>query len=179
MDRNRVTVRYARALLEIATEQKVLDRVYTDMQLLFKAMDEYKGFANYIINPGDLSSVKFRKVTSMFGKDMCDLTIRFLNLVFEKKREEYLKDICRNFLYMAKKAKGILSASLKIAYPVDTEIIQEITSRFEAKTHATIELETSINSELIGGFVFTIDGWQYDASVFSKLQAIKKKLQLK
>jgi F-type H+-transporting ATPase subunit delta len=179
MDRNRVTVRYAKALLEYATEQKVLERIHTDIRLVFRIMEEHKGFTNYILNPGAPSGEKFRKVYSLLSKELSELTLRFLEMVFTRNREEYLKDICRNFLEMAKKAQGILTAHLTIAQPLDDSVVHDIISKFEVLTKSTIEMETTIDPDLIGGFVFTIDGWQYDASIASKLTSIKKQLQLK
>ena len=179
MNRNRVTVRYAKALIELASEQKVLDQVSRDAAVMLAALTQYKGFADYILNPGFSSLEKFEKVNSIFSKEFHALTMKFFNLVFENNREEYLKDLCRNIVEMAKEMGGIVSANLTTAQEIDSNLVEKVKTKFEQKINATLEMTTVVNPELIGGFVFTIDGKQYDASVASKLNAIKKQLQLK
>ena len=179
MNRNRVTVRYARALIELASEQKVLNKVSYDAAIMLAALTQYQGFADYILNPKFSSKEKFEKVQSIFSKEFHALTMKFFQLVFENNREEYLKDLCRNIVDMAKEIEGIVTASLTTATDLDPKLVEQIKTKFEQKIKATLEMTTDVKKELIGGFVFTIDGQQYDASVASKLNAIKKQLQLK
>lgn len=179
MDRNRVTVRYAKALIELAAEQKILDQISRDSDLMFAALDQYQGFAEYIANPGFSSADKFKKVQSIFDAEFHPLSMRFFQLVFDNNREEYLKDLCRNIVAMSREIKGIIAANITTAQSLDPKLMDQLKTKFEQKTASTLELSSTVNPEIIGGFVFTIDGQQYDASVASKISAIKKQLQLK
>lgn len=179
MDRNRVTVRYARALIELASEQKVLDHISRDSAVMLAALSQYQGFAEYVSNPGFSPTEKFAKIQSIFSADFHPLTMKFYQLVFDNNREEYLKDLCRNIVTMSREMEGIISASLTSAIALDKKLIEQVKAKFEQKISATLEMTTEVNPELIGGFIFTIDGQQYDASVASKLNAIQKQLQLK
>lgn len=179
MDSNRVTVRYAKALLELSQEKNLLDAISTDIKLLYQSMIEYPGFVDYILNPGSSSMNKFEKIKDIFGNDFQLLTIQFLKLVFNKNRGEYLKDICRNFIDLSRKVKGEITAELVTAQPLNKDLTKSITKAFEQKLNATIELTSSEKPAIIGGFIFTIDGQQYDASIATKLQNIKSQLQLK
>jgi F0F1-type ATP synthase delta subunit len=62
---------------------------------------------------------------------------------------------------------------------LNSELIRLIKLKFEQKTDTSIEMTTNVDADLIGGFIFTIDGNQYDASIASKLSSFKKQLQLK
>ena len=179
MDRNRVTVRYAKALIELASEQKVLSDVDRDMRMLYAAINQYNGFANYINNPGTSSLDKFEKIKSIFSPYFHALSMKFFAMVFNNKREEYLKDLCRNSIDMAREQNNIVTANLKSAIQLDEKIVQQIIAKFEKRLNATLEMTNETDPELIGGFVFTIDGEQYDASIAAKLKTIKKQLQLK
>lgn len=179
MDRNRVTVRYAKALVELSQEKELLDVISTDIKLLYQSMIEYPGFNEYIINPGTSSKNKFEKIKEIFASDFQSLTIQFLNLVFEKNREEYLKDICRNFIDMSRNIKGEITAELITAQKLNKKLTTSITEAFEKKLNASIELTSTEKPEIIGGFIFTIEGEQYDASLATKLEKIKSQLQLK
>jgi F-type H+-transporting ATPase subunit delta len=177
MDRNRVTVRYAKALIELATEQNVLKLVDRDIRILFTALNQHQGFAEYVLNPGHSSKDKFTSVKTIFTKDFHPLSMNFLRLVFDHNREEYLKDLCRNILEMSRQQNGVLTAKLITAEEIDPSLIDQIKTKFEKKIKSTLEMTSEVDSNLIGGFVFTIDGQQYDASVASRLKDIKKQLQ--
>ena len=179
MDRNRVTVRYAKALIELATEQKVLDQVDRDMRTLYAAINQYTGFADYILNPGNGSLEKFEKLKSIFSTDFHSLSMKFLELIFSNKREAYLKDLCRNCIDMARKRNQIITANLKSATSLDAAVIERIKGKFEQNLNSTLEMSAETDQGLIGGFVFTIDGQQYDASVSTRLNKIKQQLHLK
>lgn len=177
MDSNRVTVRYAKALIELASEQNVLDKVDRDIRILYTSLNNFEGFNNFVIVPGIPSIEKFNKLKDLFASDFHELSLKFLQLVFKNKREEYLKDLCRNIIDMARELRGIITANLVYAYPLNDQLISSIKAKFESKLRAKVELTTETDTSLIGGFVFTIEGQQYDASVASKLNRIKKQLK--
>lgn len=179
MDRNRVTVRYAKALIELAGEQNKIDLVDRDMRIIHTAFTSYQGFADYVLNPGDSSDEKLKKIKAIFAPQFDKLSIRFLEMVFSNKREEYLKDLAHNIIEMARKNRGILKAELVSAMPLDAKLIERIQQKFEKQLDKKLEMETGISEELIGGFIFSIDGQQYDASLASKIKSIQKQLQIK
>jgi F-type H+-transporting ATPase subunit delta len=179
MDLNRVTVRYAKAFIELASEQGIIMPCYNDIGVLFASLNNYKGFNELILNPGISNSKKSEQLNRLFGKEFQPLTMKFLELIFSSHREEYIIDICRNCIDMVRRIEGISSANLTTAFDINDELISQIKSKFELETKSAIELTTDTDSSLIGGFIFTIDGEQYDASIASRLSSVKKQLQLK
>ncbi|HUM89320.1 MAG TPA: F0F1 ATP synthase subunit delta, partial [Prolixibacteraceae bacterium] len=63
--------------------------------------------------------------------------------------------------------------------PVGQKLVDELKEKFQKKTQRNIELSSETDPSLIGGFIFTIDGMQYDASIATRLATIKKQLQKK
>lgn len=179
MDNNRVTVRYAKALVELALEQNNLEEVDRDIRVFFWALQLYPDFLAYIINPGNSSKDKYIRINTLFSDDFHPLSMNFLHLVFNKKREYFLKEICRNIIDMARRKRGIITAHLDFATEPDDKAVALIREKFESRLNTKIEMSSDTNPELIGGFIFTIDGQQYDASIASRIKAIKKQLQLK
>lgn len=179
MDRNRVTVRYAKALIELAQDKGILNEVDHDIRILYTSLKDFKGFYDLMNSPGSNYSFKLQKIKELFSDKFQPLTIKFIDLVLFKHREEYLIDICRNCIDMIRKLDGVVTAELTTACELDGDLIGRIKSKFEQKTNSSIEMTTTIDPDLIGGFIFTIDGKQYDASIASKLSSFKKQLQLK
>ena len=86
--------------------------------------------------------------------------------------DSYCIDIIRHI-------EVISTANLTTAFEINSELIDQIKSTFELKTKNTIELTNNTDPSLIGGFIFIINGEQYDASIASRLSSVKKQLQLK
>jgi F-type H+-transporting ATPase subunit delta len=178
MDRNRVTVRYAKAIIDLASENGVLDKVDQNLRVLYVALNEYPGFRDFVLKPVTQNSSKIKKMEELFEADFESLTMSFILLVFENNRESFFVDIIRNALDLSRTVNNIVTAELVVAQELDETLISKLKSRFEQKTLSTIELTTSVDPDLIGGFTFTIDGEQYDASVATSLKSIRKQLDL-
>ncbi|MCF8363506.1 MAG: ATP synthase F1 subunit delta [Prolixibacteraceae bacterium] len=177
MNRNRITVRYAKALSELALEQNKSEVICHDIIILYKSLDQFKGFENFIVTPSIAPSEKINKIKELFAKEFDGLTIRLIELVINHQREAYLKDIARNIITYLHKAQGIMPATLKTAQPLSGELLTKINKAFEEKLHKTIELTPETDNRLIGGFVFTMDNIQYDASLATRIKNIKKQFQ--
>lgn len=178
MNNNRVTVRYARALVDLAKEKNELSGVDLDIRIFFKALEAYPGFYNFIVNPGHGSMQKYANVETLFKPSFQAMSLNFIKMVFSNNREKYLKDICRNIIEMIRIENNMITAHLEMALPIDETLNIKIKQKFESQMKKEIEMTSSINNELIGGFIFTIDGYQYDASIASRLKTISKQLQL-
>lgn len=133
MNNNRITVRYARALVELAKEQSVLSEVNLDIRIFFKALELYPGFLHFIVNPAHGSMQKYAKIESFFQPSFQPITMNFIKMVFNKKRENYIKDICRNVIEMIRFENGIITAQLEMASPVNEALITRIIQKFESQ----------------------------------------------
>jgi len=179
MDRNRVTVRYAKAIVDLASEKGILDKVDQNLRLLYAALNDYPGFRDFVLKPVIQNRSKIKKLNELFKAEFEPLTMSFIQLIFENNRESFLLDIVRNAIDLSRKVNNIVTAELVVAQELDSVLVDKLKSQFEQKINSTIELTTSVDPDLIGGFTFTIDGEQYDASVANSLKTIRKQLELK
>ena len=69
MDRNRVTVRYAKALVELAIEKGILKEVDHDVRILYASLTNYKGFNDLINSPESNLKVKKEVVDKLFSSE--------------------------------------------------------------------------------------------------------------
>ncbi|MCK5067749.1 MAG: ATP synthase F1 subunit delta [Bacteroidales bacterium] len=175
MNESQISVRYAKALFLSAAEQKQLDTVYKDMELLSDTC-KLEDFQYLLVMPSLQASQKRKLVDSVFKKYLSDLSMSMINLVIKNKREVYLPGIARNFSDLYRKSKGIRAAKLVTAGPVDDATIKSIRDLIKKAYDADVELSSSVDGDVIGGFVLTIEDMQYDASVASSLRKIKKQL---
>lgn len=177
MNESKISVRYAKALFALAKESGSLDRLNTDVELLYQCIREIPELKQVIYSPVIRTSVKIQLFKDMFSTSFDLLTSSFINLVLEHKREEYLEGISRYFLTLVKKEKGIQPAELLTAVKLDESLRQSILKLITKKIGASgIELQESTDKRLIGGFILRIGDQQIDASISTQLKRIQKEL---
>ena len=175
MNESQISVRYAKALFQSASEQQLLEDVFKEMEVLAN-MCKLEEFNYMLIVPTLQPSQKIRLMGSIFEKHFSRLSLSMINLVIENKRESYLPGIARNYRDLYRKAKGIRTARLITAQPVDESALSNIRKLIRKAYDSEVELSSSVDEDVIGGYVLTIEGMQYDASVASSLKKLKNKL---
>lgn len=171
-----VSSRYARSLIELAQEQKKLESVFEDVKSFKKLMKHRELFVmlKSPVIPGD----KKKKVMDQLLKGKVeDLTMRFVHLVIQKKREELLPYIADEFIEQYKKINNISTVRIRSAEKLSEESIKEIKQKLLDQKMADGEIEVieQIDPSIIGGFVLEFGGYRYDASISWKLADIRKK----
>jgi F-type H+-transporting ATPase subunit delta len=171
----RIATRYAKSLLDLAIEQKKLDRIKEDVESfaeVCKNRDFYVMMKSPVIN----IDAKRKVLNTLFGKHYDELTIGFLRILIRKHREMYLPEIAKSFLLQYRAYKHISKVQLVTAQEVSDEFVdkirQVILDSFEPEHK--LEIETKVDPELVGGFLLEYDGKQYDASLSRKLELLKK-----
>ena len=175
MKEGQISVRYAKALYQSAAEQQLLDDVYKDMELLSITctLEEFQ----YMLEVPTLQpSQKIKLIEEIFKKSVSKISLSMMNLVIKNKREAYLPGIARNFKDLYRKAKGVRTATLITAQPVDKPVLESIRNLIKKTYESEVDLSSSVDADVIGGFVLTIEDLRYDASVASSLKKLKKQL---
>ncbi len=179
MNESKITVRYAKALFALAKESNAFEAMQHDMELLYQCIHEIPELQYVIGSPVIKVSDKIRLFEESFRGAFTPLTARFINLVLEHRREDYLMSIARYFLSKLKAEQGIEPAEFVTATPLSdalrASILSFITKRFNTK----VELRESVDEKLIGGFILRVGDQQIDASIASKLSRIKTSLMQK
>jgi F-type H+-transporting ATPase subunit delta len=173
----KIAVRYAKALFLSAKEQKMLDQVRADMELLLKVASEIPDIIQLLESPILDSGKKSSALTELFKSRMNKLSLDFIRLVTSNKREEYLPGMARYYVQLYKEEKGIQVATIASAVQLDLESSNKIREMIKTAFKSEIELELEVKEDLIGGFVLRVENKQLDASVKGKLARIKKELQ--
>jgi F-type H+-transporting ATPase subunit delta len=173
---SKISVRYARALLISAREQDVLSGVREDMEMILMAAKEVHEFKQLLDSPIIDNARKKKVLTTLFENRMQRLSLKFIELVVNKNREEYIPGMARMFIKFYKEEKGIRAATLKTAVKVDKKTKEQLSELIKQVYRSEIELSDEVDERLIGGFVLRVEDQQMDASVAGQLQKIRKEL---
>lgn len=171
----RLASRYAKSLLDLAIEQNVLDAVLADMQLMQKASADSRELVLMLRSPILTPDKKVHILTAIFGGKIHTLTQRFIELLVRKGREFFLPEMTAAFIDQYKVYKKIHVVKLTTAFELDDELKSFIESKVKLSIpEGSIELETEVDTDLIGGFVLQVGDKLFDASVLRDLNDIKK-----
>jgi len=175
MNESKISVRYSRALFELAIEKNILDKVAQDMAFISevcKLPETKELLASPIIKPSRKSDI----LNKMFEKEVDKTTLSLIDLVVKNGRASFIPAIARVFITETMKYKGITKSTLTTAAPIDSKIKQQITDMITSVFKTKVELEENIDSAIIGGFILKVDDNYIDASVRNKLRKVKKEL---
>jgi len=178
MDIGIISVRYARALLKSAIDAKLDGQVYQEMQLLAKSYVEVPELRHTIDNPMLAKEKKeMLLLTAIGGDGTSALSKAFVALVLKEDRENMIQFMANSYVTLYRQQKNIIRGKLTTAVAVAPATEQKMRQMVESKTQGTVEFETEVNPDIIGGFILEYDTYRMDASVKSQLNNILNSLK--
>ena len=166
MDIGVISVRYARALLKSATDAKIEQQVYAEMQQIAKSYIEVPQLRSTIDNPMLSKDKKQALLLTAAGRK-----------VLKEDRESVMQFIANSYVTLYRQQKNVIRGRLITAAAVSPETEQKMRQMVESKTNGTVEFESQVNPDIIGGFILEYDTYRMDASVKTKLNSILTKLK--
>jgi len=173
---NVVASRYAKPLVEMAEERKVLDAVYEDMQLFRQVCEQNRNFINILHNPVVRGFKKLAILKALFQEHFNALTMALFELMAKKDREALLYQTSIEFAKLYEEHKNIQNIEVVSAIKLSEEQLNGIKQKIATQTGKSIKLKTSVDESLIGGLLVKIGDNQIDNSIKQNLQRIKHKL---
>jgi F-type H+-transporting ATPase subunit delta len=111
------------------------------------------------------------------GRKPSDLMKVFIGLVLKEDRESVMQFIANSYVTLYRQQKNVIRGRLITAAAVSPETEQKMRQMVESKTNGTVEFESQVNPDIIGGFILEYDTYRMDASVKTKLNSILTKLK--
>ena len=175
MNNPRLAGRYAKSLLDLATEQNQVDAVCADMKWLHSVCKSNRDFVVLLNSPVIKPTIKAKIINSVTDGRVSKLTTAFIELLVNKAREINLPEIVMAYIDQFNKLRNIHKVKITTAEPLSAELKAAIMTNIKAvSTTETFEIETAINNELIGGFLLETGGVLVDASILRDLKDIRK-----
>ena len=171
---HKVSLRYAHSLLDSSIEKKNLDPVIKDMEFVFSTLDREKELTSIIKSPVVKPQIKSSILNDIFLSKISEDSLKFLQFVVDKKREDVLINIVKKFLELKDEYLGILNVEVTSPYDFNEDQKEQIKKNLESSFNKIIRLNFVIDEELIGGFIAKVADTMYDASVKHQLELLRK-----
>jgi F-type H+-transporting ATPase subunit delta len=176
MNESQIAVRYAKALFGAAEDQNSLDSIRVDVSLISQLIKDVDQLKTIIESPVIATSQKRKIFSSLFKANVQELTFKFIDLLVTNKREENMAGAFRHFEFLYKNAKGIKAAEVTTAVPLDSASFDKIKKLIEVKFNSKIELTSTVDEDILGGFIMRVEDQQYDKSIKAQLKEIENNL---
>lgn len=177
MVRTKVATRYAKSLLGLVAEKGNVEEAFNDMQLIKKTVSENRELLVLLKSPVVNAEKKVSILTAIFEKHVSKVTMLFITLITKNRRESALPEIAEAFIAQYKTMKGITIASVTSAAVLADDAKKKIEDLVQKEVGGTVELQTEINPELIGGFILRIGDKQLDTSILSRIGDLRQEFK--
>jgi F-type H+-transporting ATPase subunit delta len=173
MRETRTGNRYAKAILQLAEEEKKIDQLTSDFNLLDGLINKSRDLRLLLDSPIINRQKKKKALSALFEKKVADLTLKFLLLLTDKNRETLLPSIISQYNRLLDKKNNVVDAVVITVVPFTGSQSREIKKKLEGITKKTVRLSFKIDTKLMGGFKVRIEDTIFDGSVLQQFKLIK------
>jgi len=175
MSTGMIAAKYASALLKYVDETGGGEKVYRQVEAIDNALSQVVQLRQIVDDPVSVSADdKIKACSAVLGDEpMADELARFMKLVIEKGRVQYLRLIFKSFLERYLKSRNIHIVYLTTAVASE-DLEKKITEIVKKRTGGTVVLRANVDPDIIGGFVFRCEDLMLDASVKTQIDKIRQ-----
>ena len=175
MSSTRAAIRYAKAILEIASSKNAANDVSNDMFLISSTIKENVELDTFLQNPTIKVEVKENALLEVFASTN-GVTKSLFHLLFENKRFEILGAVASEYTKLFAEMNGVEVAKVTTAIPMDADLEAKVKAKIATFSDKKVTIENTVDASIIGGFILRIGDKQYNASVANRLQVLKREL---
>jgi F-type H+-transporting ATPase subunit delta len=166
--------RYAAALYSYAEDNHALDTVVSQMETLGQLIDSSADFRRLLASPLiDVNTANKAAQAVMeregFGKEVRD----FVGVIAANRRLNALRDIVSAFAALVAERRGIVTAFVASAHPLNDVQRQQLRARLIEAGYGNVNISERVENDLLGGLVVRIGARLYDTSLKSRLQRLQ------
>jgi F-type H+-transporting ATPase subunit delta len=169
-----VTRRYTEALFELALRKDSLDAVQADVERIGRELSRASVGA-FLFDTRVPIEERRAKLKPLL-EQMHPLTANFVSLLFDKRREEVLRDLRTAFhqrrLVLDRAAEGIVESPA----PLGVEDVERVADALSKKLGKSVRLQNRVTPDLIAGVRVTADNRMIDFSARGRLDRLRRSM---
>ena len=169
-----VAVRYATALFDLAQETHAVDAVKTDLERFDALIAETPDLARLVRSPVFSADDQLKALAPVLDRaGIGGLAAQFIKLTAANRRLFAIRDMARAYRELVAKQKGEATANVTVAEQLKPEHLAALRAALKAVSGKNVDLDVKIDPAIIGGLVVKLGSRMVDASLRTKLNAIK------
>ncbi len=173
--KNKVSERYASALFQLAVEVGKIDDVENDLKMFHSTIFSNKEVFAFFSRSFVERKSKIAIIDKVLKDNVTLEAFNFLCILIERNVIHLLSTIVDEYYTLKNEHYNIVKVHVQSAFPItDNKAIIEAARTLAGKE---VDIDITINPDLIGGITVEINGVLHDYSVRMTLDNIAKKLQ--
>lgn len=169
--------RWGRALLDLATEQSIADKLGKELDEVVAMMEASAPLRDVFGSPQVAPEQQKAIIETIAQRAMLSPTTKSaLKLLADKNRLRALPEIAAAYHQLAEERGGAVRAEVITAKPLSDAYYAEIEKALAAATGRTVRLEKRTDPTLIAGVVTRIGDQVFDGSLKNRLQQLASEL---
>ncbi|MDB9781675.1 ATP synthase F1 subunit delta [bacterium] len=177
MSGSRAAIRYAKAVLSLATDQKSAEAVSNDMKAISNAIAQSEDLRQMLQSPVVRSSDKKAVLTQVFNEANVTTT-NLIDVLISNKRLALLNDVAASYTQLYDQMRGTQVATVTTAVALTDDLKAKVLAKVKELTGKDAEVKSIIDESILGGFVLRVGDIQYNASISNKLNKLKREFTL-
>lgn len=173
----RVARRYAAALFASAQKQGQLEQIESDMTDVIALLQQSSAFRQMWHSPRVPAGRKRELIRTLLENKVHTLTLSFLRLLVDKRREDLLEAVDRELHQQADAYRHVVRAEAVFAVPPTPEEEAGLTRSLEQRTGERVLLTVHVNPDILGGVIVRLQGQIIDGSVRGALERMRELLK--
>lgn len=176
MTEQKVSSRYARAIMDVAEQEAITANVLEDFQFIKELLKQSRELLNLIHSP-IISVLKKKDILKEILENKVNiLTLNFVLLLVDKRREDLILSIIEQFRNIFDINNNRLRAEITSATELTSAIKEQILAKFSSLTGKTILPEYKTDPKVKGGVMIRVDDLVYDATLKTQLKLLEQTL---
>jgi len=169
--------RYAKALVNLAENEKDLENTGTHLNAITKVYKENSELKQVLSDTKVSSVVKLEILKDVLKKIKASkLVDTFSRYLLVKRRIDLLQDIERAFNLLLQEKLGRIEAEVTSAYELPKETVKKLVDAISGYSGKEVEVNVTIDPSIIGGIVTRIGSMVIDGSIQTQLNQIRQSI---
>jgi len=174
---SRAAIRYAKAVLSLASDKNTAEAVNNNMKLIAATIEESEELNQVLKSAVVKSDVKKATLTQIFP-NINTISSGLFNILMSNKRIDILGDVASKYSVLFDELNGKEVAQVTTAIPMTNELEIKVLAKVKELTSKAVELVNIVDESILGGFILRVGDKQYNASVSNKLNKLKREFTL-
>ena len=170
------SVQYARALLDLANEQKQAEPIGQELSELGKIIEGNKSLSAFLGDPGVGQAEHQHLLDRVFRGKVSPLVMNLMGVLNNKNRLGLLHSITEAYQELLDEQLGKIEVDVTVASRLDGAALEQVRQRISQALKKDAIVHQYVDEKIIGGMVLRVDDKLIDASVKYQLEAMKRQL---
>ena len=173
----RAAIRYAKAVIGLAKDRGLTESINADMLLIKSTIDANADLSDMLKSGVIKTDVKRKVLVEVF--DQVDAISQGLfDVLITNKRIDILADVAEKYNQLYDEFVGKEKATVITAVPMTNDLEMKVLAKIKELTDKAVELENIVDENILGGFILRVGDKQYNASIASQLNRLRREFTL-